>query len=300
MCGRRQNFKEVISMVRSRFPIRGSKHAWTNCRQIGGFSSIAARANGPPWPLRSCAPRALMPCMSMEYARNASALPRRRASPTKWRARSVHSHSRPSRADDAKRFPFSLTFTDLFSGKSPRLRREVGHLLAGPPPRTNPDRALLFRCSKRRGLRSEFDEKLLGFAAPLARSRSPAHAVPVRLHVPGGGIVTFIHAEDAFQFSLNGRIGDGPHGFHAIVEVPAHPVRRIEVKLGMSGVLEAVNAGVFEKPAQDTEDPDSWGETRHPGPQAAKAAHAELDGNARPARLVEFANDFRGPAADSL
>ena len=49
------------------------------------------------------------------------------------------------------------------------------------------------------GLRSELDEKLLGFAARLARSRSPAHVVPVRLHVPGGRVVTFIHAEDAFQ-----------------------------------------------------------------------------------------------------
>jgi hypothetical protein len=55
-----------------------------NCRKIGGFSSIAARANGPPWPLRSCAPRTLMPCISMEYAPNASALLRRRESLTKW------------------------------------------------------------------------------------------------------------------------------------------------------------------------------------------------------------------------
>ena len=136
------------------------------------------------------------------------------------------------------------------------------------------------------GLRSELDEKLLGFAARLARSRSPAHVVPVRLHVPGGRVVTFIHAEDAFQFSLNGWISDGRHGFHATVEVPAHPVRRTEVKLRMSGVLEAVNAAVFKKPAQDTKDPDSRGETRHPGPQAAQAAHAERDGNARPARFV--------------
>jgi hypothetical protein len=130
------------------------------------------------------------------------------------------------------------------------------------------------------------DEKLLGFAARLARSWSPAHVVPVQLHIPGGRVVTFVHVEDAFQFSLNGRISGGCHGFHTIVEVPAHPVRRTEVKFGISGVLEAVNAAVFEKPAQDTEDADGGGETRHPGPQAAQAAHAERDGNARPARFI--------------
>ena len=64
------------------------------------------------------------------------------------------------------------------------------------PPRTLPnhDRALLFAARGGEGLRSELDEKLLGFAARLARSRSPAHVLPVGLHVPGGGVVTFIHA----------------------------------------------------------------------------------------------------------
>ena len=57
------------------------------------------------------------------------------------------------------------------------------------------------------------------FAARLARSRSPAHVAPVRLHVPRGCVVTFVHAEDRFQFSFNGRIGDGRHGFHAIIEI---------------------------------------------------------------------------------
>jgi hypothetical protein len=49
------------------------------------------------------------------------------------------------------------------------------------------------------------------FAAGLARFRSSAHVVPVRLHVPRGCVVTFVHAEDRFQLSLNGRIGDGRH-----------------------------------------------------------------------------------------
>ena len=73
--------------------------------------------------------------------------------------------------------------------------------------------------------------------------------MPVRLQVPSGRVVTFVHAKDAVQFSLNGGIDDGRHGLYAIVKVPAHPVRRTEIILGLSGVLETVNAAMLEKSA---------------------------------------------------
>ena len=86
-----------------------------------------------------------------------------------------------------------------------------------------------FFAARGEGLRGELDEKLLRFAGRLAGRRSPAHVVPIRLHVPSGCVIAFVHIKNVSQFSSNGRIGDRRHGFHAVVEVPAHPVRRTEV-----------------------------------------------------------------------
>src|SRR5690606_10707771 len=86
------------------------------------------------------------------------------------------------------------------------------------------------------------------------------------------------------------------HGLDAAVEIAGHPVGRSDVDGGLRvrqamAVAERVDTRMFEEAADDRLDADRLRETGYAGPQAADAAHDEIDLDARTAGIVERVDD---------
>ena len=76
------------------------------------------------------------------------------------------------------------------------------------------------------------------------------------------------------------------YGFYSPVEVARHPVSRAEVELIVTAVREVEEARVLEKTPDNAHHPDSVAHARNSGPQAADAAHYEIDVHARLRRRI--------------
>ena len=81
---------------------------------------------------------------------------------------------------------------------------------------------------------------------------------------------------------MHGRIEDRAQRLDAAVEIARHHVGRGDVDRGLRvrqavAGAEAIDAAVLEEAADDRLDPDVLRQARHAGPQAADAAHHEID-----------------------
>ena len=88
--------------------------------------------------------------------------------------------------------------------------------------------------------------------------------------------------EDLAHLGLEPRVEDGEGDLDAVVEVARHPVGGGEEVLGRAAVLEVEDPGVLEEAVDDRDHADALGQPRHAGPQAADAAHDEVDLARRP------------------
>ena len=121
----------------------------------------------------------------------------------------------------------------------------------------------------------------------------------VGAQIPALRLILEIGDHDLVQHLLmHGRIVDRNQGLDAAVEVARHPVRRGDVDLGLRRRqsmtrAEADDAAMLEEAADDALYPDVLGQAGHARPQAADAAHDELDLHARLAGAVERVDHAR-------
>ena len=104
---------------------------------------------------------------------------------------------------------------------------------------------------------------------------------------PRQGVVLAVDVEDALEPVDQLLVGDGRQRFDSAVEVARHEVGRPDVVLAPPALAEAVDPGVFEVAAHDRTHGDGLGQAGYTGPQAAHAAHDEVDLRPRLRRPVE-------------
>ena len=103
---------------------------------------------------------------------------------------------------------------------------------------------------------------------------------------------------------MHGRIEDRAQHLDAAVEIARHHVgrgdvdRRLRMRQAVA-VAEAIDAAVLEEAADDRLDADVFRQARHARPQAADAAHHEVDLHAGARRLVERVDDLADRPAHS-
>ena len=101
---------------------------------------------------------------------------------------------------------------------------------------------------------------------------------------------------------VHGRIAQRHQRLDAAIEVALHQIGRgnVDVRLAARqsvAAAEGVDARVLEKAPDDRLDADVLGEAGHARPQAANAAHDQIDFDAGAARRVERVDDFRNRPA---
>src|SRR5689334_15978393 len=106
------------------------------------------------------------------------------------------------------------------------------------------------------------------------------------------------HHDLAHDLLMHGRVLDRDQGLDAAMQVARHPVGGSDIDPGARmrqavACAEADDAAVLEEAADDALDADILGETRNAGPQAADAAHHEIDLDASLARRIERIDDAR-------
>ena len=80
--------------------------------------------------------------------------------------------------------------------------------------------------------------------------------------------------------------------FHAANKISWHPVRAGEKNFRVAGVFEIINPAVFQKSADDADDPNVFAQVSNPGAQATDTADDQVDFHAGTGSLVEFLDDF--------
>ena len=123
----------------------------------------------------------------------------------------------------------------------------------------------------------------LARALPRAVGREPEHA---RLRIE-------IDREDRVDARLERGVLDRHQRLDAAVEVARHQVGGADSTAARGAAPEAEDARVLEVAAQDRAHADPLGQPRHAGPQAADAAHDQVDLGARLRRLVERVDQRR-------
>ncbi len=123
---------------------------------------------------------------------------------------------------------------------------------------------------------------------PLLVGRDPLVRA-VRREAPALQRVAQVGHHDLVEdLPVHGRVLDRHQRLDAAVEIARHPVGRADEHLGLVrgqpvAVAEADDAAVLEEAADDALDPDVLRHARHAGPQAADAAHDQVDLTRRPA-----------------
>src|SRR5208283_4663499 len=111
-------------------------------------------------------------------------------------------------------------------------------------------------------------------------------------------IVEQIGDHDLIQHLLmHGWVSDRQQRFDAPVEVSRHEIRGGDVegraRMGQAvAPAERIDARVLEKAANDTLDPDVFRKSRYARPQAANAAHHQIDRDAGLRREIERVDDL--------
>src|SRR5437660_10808509 len=130
-------------------------------------------------------------------------------------------------------------------------------------------------------------EILVGIERLLAGGGLYAHRGPVWQELPALLVVLEVGDHDLAEHLLvHGRIENRAQHLDPAVEVTRHQVgrgdvdRRARMRQAMAGA-KAENAPVLEEAADDRLDPDVLREPGHSGPQAADAAHHEVNLDAR-------------------
>ena len=137
----------------------------------------------------------------------------------------------------------------------------------------------------------------LNGASPFCR-HDPLRAA-VRQDPPALLVVGEVGDHDLVEHLLvHGRIEDRHDRLDAPVEVARHHVGRADIDQRLRrrqamAVAEAEDAGVLEEAADDRLDADVLRQAGNAGPQAADAAHDEVDLDAGRAGVVERVDDLR-------
>src|SRR5690606_36397048 len=109
---------------------------------------------------------------------------------------------------------------------------------------------------------------------------------------PALRVVGKIKVELLADARLQRRVEDREHDLDAAEEVAVHPVGARAVELVGTAVQEPVAAALLEETPHDRAHVDVLGDARNAGPQAADAAHDQVDADARAGSLVQRADDL--------
>src|SRR6516164_8100112 len=108
----------------------------------------------------------------------------------------------------------------------------------------------------------------------------------VRQELPALLVVLEVGDHDLVEHLLvHGRVDDRAQNFDAAIQVARHHVggrdvdRRLWMRQSVTGA-ETIDAAVFEEASDDRLDADIFGQSGHPGPQAADAAYFNVAGAA--------------------
>src|SRR5450631_4610720 len=129
-------------------------------------------------------------------------------------------------------------------------------------------------------------EILVGVERFLALRGLYARGTAVRQELPALLVILEVCGHDLAEHLLvHGRIENRAKHFDPAVEIARHHVgggnidRRLGVRQAVAGA-EAIDAAMLEKASQDRFDADVLRQDRQARPQAADAAHHQIDGNA--------------------
>ena len=81
------------------------------------------------------------------------------------------------------------------------------------------------------------------------------------------------------ESGIESGVVDGCHRLDPAIKVARHPVRRAKIELLVPVIREVEQPRVFEKPADDADDPDALADACHPRSQTADPAHDQIDFN---------------------
>ena len=141
-------------------------------------------------------------------------------------------------------------------------------------------------------------EILMGVERLFVRRRDNASRAAIGQDRPALFVVEEIRQHDLFeQLLVHRRVQDRRQRLDATIEIARHQIGRGNIELGLGrgqavAGAEGIDAGVLEEAPDDRLDADVLRQARNARPQAADAAHDEIDLDAGLARVIERIDDL--------